>query len=98
MEDPKIANRDYRLQAATTLSEDWTNPRSGAVHKAGAEVVVVGSAQYDKNHVLSFGLPNMTALFLDKSYIEWEESQLLLQREQFLDSLSKYIASRNNKS
>ena len=91
MEDQKIANRDYRLQAVTTLAEDWTNPGSGVTHKMGTEVIVSGSVQYNKKHILSFGLPNMTALFLDQAYKAWQESQQLLQREQFLDSPSKYM-------
>lgn len=89
MEDPKIANKDYRLQAITTLLEGFTNPSSGIVHKAGAEAVLSGLVKYDKDHILSFGLPNMTALFLDEAYKAWMQSQQLLQKEQFLGSPSK---------
>jgi hypothetical protein len=93
MEDPKIANRDYRFQAITTLAEDWTSPWSGITHKAGAEVVATGSVKYDHNHILQFALPNMTALFINQAYISWVESQVLLQKEQFLDSPSKAMQS-----
>jgi len=91
MEDPKVAKRDYRFQAITTLSEDFTSPWTGVTHKAGAEVVLTGSVKYDQNHILQFALPNMTALFLDQAYISWAESQVLLQKEQFLDSPSKFM-------
>jgi hypothetical protein len=90
-EDPKIANRDYRLQAVTTLAEDFTSPFTGVTHKVGAEVVATGSVKYDKAHTLRFSLPNMTALFLNQSYIAWAESQILLQEEQFLASPSKFM-------
>ena len=33
----------------------------------------------------------MTALFLNQAYIAWVESQLLLQKEQFLDSPSRFM-------
>ena len=56
MEDPKIANRDFRLQAITTLAEDWTSPYTGVTHPAGCEVVVTGSVKYDQTHTIRYNL------------------------------------------
>lgn len=92
MEDAKIENRDYRLQAITTLAEDFISPWTGILHKAGATVEVSGLVRYDQNHLLGFPLPNMTALFLDQAYTTWVESELFLRKEKFLESPSQAMA------
>jgi hypothetical protein len=92
MEHPNIADKDFRLQAVTTLAEDFTSPE-GVIHKAGAVVVLSGSAKYDSTRTLSFGIPNMTALCLDHAYINWVQSQHFLEEEEFLESSSLHVPS-----
>lgn len=90
MEHPNIVDKDYRLQAVTTLAEDFISP-GGVTHKAGAVAVLSGSVKYDRIHTLSFGIPSMTALFLDHAYTNWVESQHFLEEEEFLESPSPHL-------
>ncbi len=90
-EDPKIANKDFRYQAITTTTEDVVTPSTGVLHPAGAEVIAIDLIPYDATHTLLISLPNMTALLLNQSYIAWAASQTLLQKEQFLDSPSRFL-------
>lgn len=91
IEEKSILDRDYRIQAITTLAKDFTSPWTGIVHKKGTSVELVGFVKYDEKHVLDFPIPNMAALFLDQSYVSWEESQEFLKKERFLETPSKNL-------
>ena len=84
-EEESIANKDYRHQAVATIAEDWTSPNTGVTRKKGEPVISMGITQYDKKHMLTFPLPNVTAMCLDQSYTAWSESQYFLQEAEFLD-------------
>jgi hypothetical protein len=78
--------KDYRYQdyQATTLAEDSTSPNTGITSRQVGAVIEAGETQYDAEHVLSFPLPNVTAMCLDVAYSTWSVSQHFLQDEKFL--------------
>ena len=78
--------KDYRYQdyQATTLAEDLTSPNTEIRSRQVGAVIAAGETQYDAEHVLSFPLPNVTAMCLDVAYTTWSESQHFLQDEKFL--------------
>jgi hypothetical protein len=64
-EHQDIDSRDWRLQAITTLAEDFRSPWTGTLHKAGSVVELVGFVQYDKRHQLALiPVPNAPAIYL----------------------------------
>ena len=88
-EHPAIQNEDWRLQAITTLTRDFSSS-SGIVHKAGTPIMAIATVKYGTG-TLAFGLPNMTALFLDLANTLWMESQHSLDEEHFSASFSEHI-------
>ena len=78
--------KDYRYQdyQAKTLAEDSTSSNTGITSNQGGAVIAAGETRYDREHVLSFPLPNVTAMCLDVAYTTWVESQHFLQDEKFL--------------
>ena len=62
-EHPNIANRDWRLQAITTLAEDFKSPFTGKLYKAGAAVEVTGYIKYKKD-LVCIPVPNPVAIYL----------------------------------
>ncbi len=81
-----MSYKDYRYQdyQATTVAEDSTSPNTGITIRQVGAVIAAGETQYDEEHVLSFPLPNVTAMCLDVAYTTWVESQHFLQDEKFL--------------
>lgn len=89
-EDDSIKNEDYRLQAITTITNDWVSPWSGSVHKKGTPIMAVAIINFDGKQ-LTFGLPNMTGMFIDFAYTLWVESEhFLKEKDRFLSSKSKF--------
>lgn len=84
-EEQSITNKDYRHQAVTTLAEDWTSPNTGVTRKKGDPIIYAGVTRYDKKRLLTFPMPNVTAMCLDQAYTAWVESQHFLQTAEFLD-------------
>ena len=83
-----MSYRDYRYQGyqdITTLTEDRTSPNTGKTSEQGGAVIAAGMTQYDAKRVLSFPLPNVTAMCLDVAYTTWVESQYFLRDEKFLE-------------
>src|SRR5437667_12174031 len=78
--------KDYRYQdyQATTVGEGSTSPNIGISRRQVGAVIAAGETQFDAEHVLSFPLPNVTAMCLDVAYTTWVESQHFLQDEKFL--------------
>lgn len=91
MKEPKnIQNEDYRVQAVTTLAKDWISPVTGILHKKGAQAKYSAIVNF-KNKKLLFGVPNITALFIDFSYVLWMESQIGLKDENFIEPESNHV-------
>lgn len=72
-EQKNIRNKDWRLQAITTLAKEWKSPFTGIKHDKGCPVMLVAHAQFNGSD-FQFGMPSMTALFLDYSSKLWEET------------------------
>lgn len=89
-EEDSIKNEDYRLQAIITISKDWTSPWSKNTFKKGTPVMTIVSTKFDSDKILTFGLPNSTAMFIDISYVLWVESEAASKQENFVKSKSKY--------
>lgn len=89
-EHESIRNQDYRFQALTTLSEDWVSPFTKEKHEAGTSVMLTAILSRG-NGTFNFGIPNMTALFIDFSYKLWEESSKYLQGSDFEDMVSRHV-------
>ncbi len=67
-----MANRDWRLQATTNLSEDWQNPWTGQTISKGSRITVVTAAKLNSKKLNRIPVPNGSAIFLSasqKSYI-----------------------------
>jgi|SRR6266704_546713 len=77
-----MLHKDYRYQGYQAT--DWTSPNTGITGRQGGAMIAAGKTQYDAEHVLSFPLPNVTAMCLDVAYTTWVESQHFLQDEKFL--------------
>ncbi len=83
-----MSYKDYRYQdyqAITTLEEDLISLKTGLIRKPVSAVIAAGATQYDTERVLSFPLPNVTAMCLDVAYTTWVESQHFLRDEKFLE-------------
>jgi len=81
-EHQNIINTDWRLHAITTLAKPYVSPTTGYAHPVGTPISVVSLVKY-KNEILSFKLPNTTALFLDFSHNLWSESEEALVKSKF---------------
>lgn len=89
-EPNNIINEDWRLQAITTLAEDFSFP-NGPIHKKGAVVVLTAQTKFNKKNI-SFGLPNVTAMFLNFSNKLWQESDEYFKNESnFIEPASKFM-------
>lgn len=85
---------DYRIQAVSTLAQDFVSPWTKETHKKGDVVMAIAMVKFRKDKVLTFALPNITGMFLDFSYTLWEESELALNSdEKFQLSTSKHVPS-----
>lgn len=84
-EHPNIKNEDWRLQAISTLAKPFKSPWTGKVHPIGEPVKAISIVKYGSNKI-SFGLPNTTAMFLNKSYKFWKEADSILKNIQFINS------------
>lgn len=87
-EDKNIRKEDFRLQAITTLAKEYKSPDTGILHPVGTPITVIEIMNYGEN-TLTFGLPNMTALFINYSYKTWKETGKLLVDDSFLPNPSK---------
>jgi hypothetical protein len=58
-----IAKRDWRLQAISTLAEDFVSPWTGLRHPAGSPVWATAFAKQNEE-LLQFALPNVAAMYL----------------------------------
>lgn len=77
-EHPNIVSRDWRLQAITSLAEDWHSP-TGAIHKAGAPVQKVGFIRYPgKDSLMSMPVPNPCAMYISFSFYAKDQSEKIL--------------------
>jgi hypothetical protein len=81
-----MSYEDYRYQdyQATQIAQDSTSPNVERTSNQSGTVIAASETQYDSEHVLSFPLPNVTAMCLDVAYTTWVESQHFLQDERFL--------------
>lgn len=89
-----INEQDWRLQAVTTLAKEFKSPGSSLVHPVGSIVTLIGRILYS-DKIISFGLPNMTALFLDFAYNAFEAA-IEEFNQQILDINSKTNLLKNN--
>ncbi len=102
-----INQRDWRLQAITTLSKDFKSPFTGKLHKKGSVVENVNFIKIGEND-LPMPIPNPTAIFLNLSHKCYTESQKFLKffsekdikqldlrqhEEDFFNGLEYYMAS-----
>lgn len=88
-EDPVITNKDWRLQAITTLTKDWVSPWTKTLHPIGTPVSAVTFIKFNKGE-LTFSLPNMTAMFLDFSWKIWKDTEsFLVDEKNFAKTKSK---------
>jgi hypothetical protein len=62
-EPSTIANRDWRLQAITTLAQPFNSPWTGIHHPAGSPVWATAFAKH-KGRLLQFPLPNPAAMYM----------------------------------
>ncbi len=77
---PNIQNRDWRLQAITTLAENWQSP-NGVLHKAGEPVESIGLIKYPgRNPFLLIPMPNASAMYFSLSLKAKSEGQALLNK------------------
>lgn len=65
-EPPSIAQRDWRLQAISTLAEDYTSP-TGIVHKKGGAVEWITFVEQG-GQALDFPVPNPPSLLLSLAH------------------------------
>ncbi len=64
-EHKNIANRDWRLQAVTTLAKDFRSPFTGEFRKAGSPVELAGFVQYGKSRLLArIPVPSASAIYV----------------------------------
>lgn len=66
---------DFRYQALTTLAKDWTSPYTGILHKKGAIVEFSAITKYTSKQLISFPIPNASAMYLKLSFQLFKESQ-----------------------
>jgi hypothetical protein len=88
MEEKLMPYRDYRYQGyqdIATLAGNQTSPNTGISREQSGVVIAAGAIKYDAERVLSFPLPNVTAMCLDVAYTTWMESQYFLRGEKFLE-------------
>lgn len=91
-EEEILNKEDWRLQAVTTLTDDWISPNN-ILHKKGALVSLTARVSYSHNEILSLLIPSIPALFLDVSNRSWVKSQKYLQNpKSFVSSLRKGVA------
>lgn len=76
-EHPNIAQRDWRLQAITTLTADFKSPWTGVTHKEGTSVESLGFAKCN-NHLLQIPVPNPCAIYLSLATKAVEDATRLL--------------------
>lgn len=69
----EISKRDWRLQAITTLSEDWKSPFTGILHKKGTIVENVNFLKI-RRVILKMPIPNPTAMFLNLAFNNLEKA------------------------
>lgn len=62
-EPDNIASRDWRLQAITTLAQDFQSPWTGNAYKAGTPVEITGFVRFGKD-TLSIPVPSPVAVYL----------------------------------
>lgn len=89
-EHESIKKEDYRFQALTTLANDWVSPFTNEKHLAGTSVMLTAILKKGAG-TFNFGVPNMTALFIDFSYKLWEKSTKYLHETSFDEMPSKHV-------
>lgn len=72
-----IANRDWRLQAITTLASPYHSPATGRVHPIGTAVEVRGEVIV-RSRTIDFSFPSAPALYLSNARRAGEEGKRLL--------------------
>ncbi len=87
--------RDYRYQnyQGTSLEQNSTSLTENRASNEVGSIIATGKMQYDNEHILSFPLPNVTAMCLDVAYTAWVESQYFLQDKKFLKFFKSIITS-----
>lgn len=80
-EHPNVAEYDWRLWAATTVSETQQPMRlaNGAIVNPGDVVVATCIAQHDHQRTLQFKLPSAAAFMLDMAHDLWPKCLGLLE-------------------
>jgi hypothetical protein len=76
-EHPNIANRDWRLQAITTLATPYHSPATGFVHPVGTVVQVRGEVVV-RGRTIDIPFPSAPALYLSNARRAGEEGKRLL--------------------
>jgi hypothetical protein len=69
---------DWRLQAWSTLAEQFADPQTGYVFPAGAEAVEYSFVRWGKDRALGLPVPNGTAVFLSLSRTAYHQATVLL--------------------
>jgi len=94
-EYPNIKDEDWRFQAITTLSKPFKSPWTGKLHPVGTPVKAISTVRFNSK-LLSFGIPNATAMFLNISHNFWEKANEILKEQPFTKSSNKHIHFEND--
>ena len=78
-EHENIRDKEWRLAAIDTLAKDF-HSSSGTIFPEGTPVIQNSIIPFDGCH-LGFGLPNMTALYLNFSHKQFIESEVYLKSQ-----------------
>lgn len=90
-EHENIKKEDWRLKAITTLAKPFSMPGSELRHEKGAAVMLTTFAKF-RGHILSFGVPNMSAIFLNFSNELWQESEIYFKNSNnFVEPISRHL-------
>src|SRR5438874_259405 len=70
-----IDTADFRYQALTMLAQDWTSPFTNILHKKGAIVEYSAITKYTHDLLITFPIPNASAMYLNLSFKLYKNSQ-----------------------
>jgi len=69
---------DWRHQAATTLAQPFTDPKTGHAFQKGSNVTLMTVVRRGPGRLLALPVPNATAMFLNSSRVQFMRSEELL--------------------
>lgn len=90
-EHNNIQKEDFRLQAVTTVVGDTMGP-AGITHKDGSPVKLIAGSLFSKVNSMTFGLPNMAALYLNLARKLHEESNEPISKHDFAKRHPRYTS------